>query len=204
MQSFFDKSTLSPREERKLKALCKRRLIKVWALALLWYGVVLGGWAYMIFAMNRPFNHPSSFIYVLLLALPVYPFKIHRKLFGKCFYANVGTVTFSESVKVVTGPITIRQARTLEYEVVTVTFLGDNGEKRVIPYKEHNIRANDCYYKFGDRVYVLHGLKFPVKVPMPEEKEMACPVCGIFLKDDAADPYDKTPRKCSWCGADFE
>ncbi len=195
-KTFFDKSTLHPREERKLRALGRRKLIKAWILTILWYAAVMGGWAYITVRFNRSITHPGSFIFLFLLALPIYPLKIYRVLFAKSFYATVGEVKFSEAVKLVVGRVTIRQARNLEYEIVSVTFHGDNGEKQTITYKEANVRADNCYYKFGDRVLVLPGLKYPVKVPIPEKERMLCPVCGVFMK--------KGERRCSWCKANFE
>jgi len=208
VSTFFDKSTFHPREERKLRALCRRKLIKAWALLALWYAAVMGGWGYMTVTMNRPMLGADTFVYLILLALPFFrPFRVHRILFAKTFYANVGQVKYTEDLKVVQGAVMRRGrtvARAYEREVVSVTFHGDNGERETIVYNEHNVRGDNCYYKYGDRVLVLKGLRYPVKVPLPETEKMLCPVCGIFLKDDAADPYDTTPRKCSWCGADFE
>ncbi len=198
-KTFFDKSTLHPREERKLKALCRRKLIKAWGFTVLWYAAVIAGWAYITVTMNRPVLDPGLIVYLALFILPFYPFRVHRTLFSKSFYANVGAVKYADDLKLVQGAV-MRGGRTIarayEREVLSVTFHGDNGDKITVLYNEHNVRADGGYYKFGDRVLVLKGLKYPVKVPLPEDERMICPVCGLFIP--------KGERHCSWCNADFK
>ncbi len=195
-KTFFDKPTLHTREERKLKALAKRKLIKAWVLTVLWYAAVIAGWAATVFYMRRPVTHPGSFIFMLMLVLPFYPLKAHTVLFGKTFYANVCDVRFGTVTKAAGGFLTIKQAKNLEREALFVTFNGDKGERKTVIYKEENIMMSGGYYKIGDRVLVLQGLKYPVKVPLPEDGKMLCPVCGMFTKEGK--------RKCGWCNADFQ
>ncbi len=196
MKDYYDRSKLDPVEERTLFALSKRKVIKTWVLTLLWLAAVAGLWVYITVAMNRPVTHPGSFVFLLLLMLPFYPLRAHQVMFGKSFYATVGTADFVVKTKGAAGPTTFRQMTKLEYIAYAVTFYGEHGERKTVVYKEGSVHAKDGYYKQGDRVLVLAGLKFPVKCPMPTGSEkMLCPACGHELKEGQ--------RHCGWCKADF-
>ena len=190
------KERFPPETERKLLALGNRRYLRVLALTIGWILLVLAAWLYTAFHFARGFTSPSNFVFPLLWVLPFYPLRVQNTLCGKTFYANVVSAKYSSTYKALTGPMTWKQMREMEVSTADVVFDGDHGERLRVTYKERSVLANEIYYKPGDRVLVLRGLKYPVKCPIPDDAEYLCPVCGNFIKPGR--------RRCQWCRANFE
>ena len=190
------KERFPPETERKLLALGNRRDFRVLALTIGWILLVLAAWLYTAFHFARGFTSPSHFVFPLLWVLPFYPLRVQNTLCGKTFYANVVSAKYSSTYKALTGPMTWKQMREMEVSTADVVFDGDHGERLRNTYKERSVLANEIYYKPGDRVLVLRGLKYPVKYPIPDNAEYLCPVCGNFIKPGR--------RRCPWCKANFE
>lgn len=190
MKEYFDKDI-----ENKLTALGNKKYCKALILTIAWIGLMMTAWIFFTIKSERSFDDPSNFIYPLLCVLPFFPFKVQSILMTKTFYATVASAKFSSKYKTVTGPMTWTQTKELEVLAAEVLFKGDNGEKYTVTYKEASVLANDIYYKQGDRVLVIRGLKYPVKYPIPDTEEYICPVCGNFIKVGK--------KSCGWCKADF-
>lgn len=190
------KERFPPETERKLLALGNRRYFRVLTLTIGWILLVFAVWLYTAFRSERGFTSPSNFVFPLLWVLPFYPFRVQNTLRSKTFYANVVSAKYSSTFKALTGPMTWKQMREMEVSTADVVFDGDHGERLCVTYKERSVLANEIYYKPGDRVLVLRGLKYPVKYPIPDDAEYLCPVCGNFIKP--------ARRRCPWCKANFE
>ena len=186
---------LDPNTERKLLRLGNKKYFKTLALTILWCVGVLSAGAVWAILSERPINSPSNFIFPLLCILPFYPLKVHKLLRTRTFYGKVESAKYSSQYKTTTGPITWNQAKELEFLTADVVFKGNHGEKFVVTYKESSVLSKDIYYKQDDRVLVIRGLKYPVKLPIPDDAEYICPVCGNFIK-----PGEK---RCQWCRSDF-
>ncbi len=186
---------LDPNTERKLLKLGNKKYSKTLALTILWCVGILSVGAVWTILSERPINSPSNFIYPMLCILPFYPFKVHKLLRTRTFYGKVKSAKYSSRYKTTTGPITWNQAKELEVLTAEVVFRGDHGEKFVTTYKESSVLSKEIYYKQDDRVLVIQGLKYPVKLPIPEDAEYLCPVCGNFIKPGK--------KRCGWCKSDF-
>ncbi len=189
------KEHLSPETERKLISLGNRKYFRALFLTVGWIMLMIVLWIITALKWNRSFTSPSNFVYPVLCVLPFFPFKVYKILMTKTFYGNVASAKFSNAYKTTTGPITWNQAKELDILTADVVFMGENGAKFAVTYKEESVLAHELYYKQGDRVLVIRGLKYPVKVPIPETEEHICPVCGNFIKVGK--------KRCQWCKSDF-
>ncbi|MBQ7923341.1 MAG: hypothetical protein IJ325_12345 [Clostridia bacterium] len=184
----LDKNT-----ERKLIALGKRQYYKVLLLTSLWIVGVIAAWYAYAVTRERPLTHPTSFIFPLLIILPFFPFHAHRVLLSKTFYGRVMSAKYRMKRKLIL--LSYAEMRNPEYLTADVVFVGRNGEKVETNYKLASILADRIYYKPDDYILSIRGLKYPIKCPIPENREHICPLCGSFIKVGK--------RRCSWCRADF-
>lgn len=179
--------------EKRLIALGKKRFWKVLLLTVAWIVAIIILWRLYLIHFNRLFTHPTSFAFPLFMILPFFPFHAHRTIFGKTFYGRVMSAKYRKKRKIFL--LTAADMKNADYLTADVVFVGRNGESVTINYKLKSILDGNIYYKPDDYILFVRGLNYPVKYPIPEDKENICPVCGNFIKAGK--------RRCGWCKADF-
>ena len=184
---------LDPITEMKLRSLGNRRFAFVLTLTLLWFVVVIMGWIMLSSLFNRSTWSPSTMLTLILLVFPFWPCKAYRVLFAKTFYATVTSVKNTDHFF---GPVMyfdFYEKRDRRCQIASVVrFLGDDKEHHSQLYVDDAVTTSRCFYREGDRVFVIRGLRFPVQVPIPAEGEVLCPKCGCVLKNGK--------RRCMRCG----
>ncbi len=186
---------LSPKTERRLIALGNRKYCTALILTVGWIVLMLALWVLSDLYWGRPFLSAYNLAFPALCILPFFPFKVQRILRMKTFYGEVVSAKFSTVYKSPIGLPSVWSTKELDLPAGTFVFRGKNGMEYAATYTKDSVLAHELYYKQGDRVFVIRGLKYPVKIPIPEAQEYLCPACGNFIKPGK--------RRCAWCRSDF-
>lgn len=185
------KDVFDPAQDARLRALGKRQQIRMAVLVALWSVALIGVWIYYILSTGRSLIDFTTVFVAVLLALPFLLFGAHKTLFGKSYYADVTDARYAQRMKNVGALGTRREFAEAEIEVAVVTLKTDEKETIRLEFSEESVKANSIYYKPGDRVLKINGLKFPVKYPLDSADRILCPKCGNFMKEG------KT--RCGYC-----
>ena len=140
----------------------------------------------------RSWTDLRAYIPLLLLILPFYPFRVQRTLRGRTGYCTVTKREHlsrirSDGLRTVAGrggygrvsnSPSARTERTLR-----LTLTADDGRRETIDLPEDNVHVEkrETYYREGDRVYRVHGLRYPVRCPLAPDAPLLCPRCGRLL-----------------------
>ena len=178
MKTVFDSA-----QEVRLKALGKRQQIRVCIFTILWTIAVVGLWLWYILSSGRALTDFTSVFVLVLLSLPFLLFGVHKTLFGKSYYADVTDTRYDQRMKNVGALSTRREFADAEIEVAVITLKTDEKETIRLEFSEESVKANSIYYKTGDRIMKIKGLKFPIKCPLDSVDRILCPKCGNFMKE---------------------
>ncbi|MBP3368307.1 MAG: hypothetical protein J6L71_02625 [Clostridia bacterium] len=189
------KERLDKRTEDKLIQIGRKKYITAIVLTTLWFVLVIFAWIYLTDKFNRSLTEPSSFVYPLLLVLPFYPFRVYELFKTKTFYGEITTAKYGRRVRATGDFMTWKQANSMEEQFAEIVVMGDSGKSFATKYKKGSILHDEIFYKPGDRVFVVRGLKYPIKCPIPKDEEYICPSCGNFVHAGR--------RRCSWCKTDW-
>jgi len=183
--------------EKCFRKIGNRKAAKALILTVLWCCAVVCMWCMFVELMRRPFTDPSSFVFMLLLLLPYFPFRVHRYLVGNTWYGIVLDATYTNKTIRVSGKRFARDMRDAEIEGTRVTVRSDSGDRKELELYSKHIRSAEgsMYYQREDRIVKLKNLPYPVKLPIPEYGEILCPNCGNRM--------DVRTGICSWCHTDY-
>ncbi|MBE6560728.1 MAG: hypothetical protein E7662_06355 [Ruminococcaceae bacterium] len=191
MKTFFE-----PTLEAQLKSLGERRRLRTAIITALWSAAVIGVWiGFLLYSKRSVIDFTTVFV-LILLALPFLLFGAHKTLFGKSYYATVTDARYAQRMKNMGTGGTRKEFREAEIEVAVITLKTDTGETVRMEFPEDSVRDKEIYYKSGDRVMKINGLKFPVKCPLDCVERILCPRCGHFMKTGL--------RSCGWCKTSLE
>ena len=186
MKAVFDAA-----QDARLRALGKRQQVRMAVLVALWSAALIGVWLWYIISSGRSLIDFTTVLVLVMLALPFLLFGAHKTLFGKSYYADVTAARYAQRMKNVGALGTRREFADAEIEVAVVTLKTDEKETIQLEFPEESVKANSIYYKPGDRVLKINGLKYPVKYPLDSVERILCPKCGSFMKEG------KT--RCGYC-----
>ena len=189
------KERLDKRTEDKLIQIGRKKYITAIVLTALWFVLVIFAWIYLTDKFNRSLTEPSSFVYPLLLVLPFYPFRVYEIFKTKTFYGEITTAKYGRRVRATGDFMTWKQANSMEEQFAEIVVMGDSGKSFTTKLTKGSILHDEIFYKPGDRVFVVRGLKYPIKCPIPTDEEYICPSCGNFVQAGR--------RRCSWCKTDW-
>lgn len=189
------KERLDKRTEDKLIQIGRRKYIRAIVLTALWFVLVIFAWIYLTDKFNRSLTEPSSFVYPLLLVLPFYPFRVYEIFKTKTFYGEITTAKYGRRVRATGDFMTWKQANSMEEQFAEIVVMGDSGKSFTTKLTKGSILHDEIFYKPGDRVLVVRGLKYPIKCPIPKDEEYICPSCGNFVHAGRC--------SCSWCKSDW-
>jgi len=185
------KTYLDPTLVKRLKKHGLRRCLRALIPALLWWAAVVTAWlCFQRYSDGGRTEVTATFV-ILLLILPFWPFGLLKKLIGTTYYAEVTGVRYAQQRKNSIFLPSRTEARNAEIEVAVVTLKTDSGDIKQLVFTEDGLFKKEMYYKPGDRVLKIHGLKFPIKCPLPEDEPTVCPRCGNFIRPEQ--------DRCGWC-----
>ena len=140
---------------------------------LVWF--MLDVWAWYLYGTlsGRGLMSPFSVAFPTLLILPFWPFRLHRKIAAKSYYAEVARV----DTKVVGTSARIsaassgRNANREKLRLLLRSRLGGT-EEILLPVD------TEVHYEEGMQVFCAGGLKYPIPCSFDEDRLILCPVCG--------------------------
>ena len=179
------------KEEKALCALSQRIVRKNVIITSVWSAICLSLWitSIILFPLDKLISI-SVFILIVLL-LPLKLLKVDKVLLDSTYRATViGTDYITESNTVLV--ISFRTVRdNSDIVKAKITCKREDGKEKVFIFDERKVMENDIYYKPGDTILKLKGLKYPVKLPIDESSKMLCPKCGSWVYPDIGE--------CGYC-----
>ena len=169
----------------RLKALNDKYRRNIIVISVAYFTLVIYLWCSYAEAREIGMTAASCAPFPVMLVLPFFPLKLHKRVFGKCYYAEV-LGTSVENTTVLSGVGRGRIYSTSRSKN-TVTLRMPDGEsgKLVIPMKSRAV------YKKGDYVLVLPALRHPVSCTDAAHGMLTCPKCGNTVGIDE--------KKCPCC-----
>lgn len=178
-------------EEKGLYILSRRIVKKNIIITSVWSAICLFMWitSIILFPFDKLISI-SVFILIVLL-LPLRMLKVDKVLFDSSYRATVTDVDYitENNTVLVISFRTIRDNS--DIVKAKVTCIREDGKKEVLIFEERKVMENDIYYKPGDTVLKLKGLKFPIKLPIDPRSRMLCPKCGSWVHPGACE--------CGYC-----
>ena len=126
---------------------------------------------------------PFSVAFPTMFILPFWPFRLHRKITGKSFYAEIAKIDMKAvgtgrggggiharggfATSVSPGKSADRQ----KLQLLLRSRLGGTEEVLLPPDTE-------IHYAEGMQVYCAGGLTYPIPTSFDEDRLVLCPVCG--------------------------
>lgn len=190
MKAYLDKNA-----ERKLTALGDKRFYKAFIVSIAWEILVLVLWIFWSINSQRAFGDIRTYLPIVFCVIPFYPFKAHKILFSKSFYATVAYTTNAAQFDSLKKAYVSERFRPDVVDVLEVTYEKDDGKKFTLVYKKDKYLVDGLHYDEGDRVFFVRGLKYPMEFPLPEGKDFKCPICGRTVTADS--------KVCGRCKTDF-
>ena len=178
-----ERHTLRPGTEAFFRELGKREKLLAAALILLWFIIDIRLWYLYGTRSGRGLMSPFSVAFPTMFILPFWPFRLHRKIAARSFYAEIAKIDmktvgtgrggggvrarggFASSVS--PGKSADRQKLLL----VLRSRLGGTEEVLLPPDTE-------IHYAVGMQVFCAGGLTYPVPTSFDEDRLVLCPVCG--------------------------
>ena len=178
-----ERHTLRPETEAFFRELGKREKLLSGGLILAWFLVDVTAWYWYGTASGRGFMSPFSVAFPTLLILPFWPFRLHKRIAAKSFYAEIAKI---ETKTVGTGlggggvrarggfASSVSPGRSSERQKLRLVLRSRlGGTEEVLLPVETEIR-----YFEGQQVYCAGGLTYPVPTSFDEDRLVLCPVCG--------------------------
>jgi hypothetical protein len=188
MSKYLDK-----KEENILVSLGNRKYYITLLLTVLWIAFVIVFFVVFMVGTDRSFSDSRNYVILFLCVLPFFPFSVQKVLLSKNFYATVSYAVHTtqfESLKNASG--IQRPERVASLEVI---YKKDDGKQFTVVYKKTTYPMGGLCFSEGDRVFFARGLKYPFKLPMQENEEYTCPVCGKTIEAGLT--------VCTRCRSDF-
>ncbi len=164
----------------------KKALIESIVKTILYWLAVVGLWLGYCTLWQRPYNHPSSIAFTILLVVPfVWP-KIHERWAEKDWKGKIVQMKDIEEIKASRG-----SRRVLTHLVIT--FSTEHGSEKITFHDGDEWRIANGYYHMGDEVWKLRCLKYPINLTDEAERtlDVFCPKCGHVTKIEQ--------KRCHWC-----
>lgn len=170
---------LDRRTEEAFVKLNRSRVISTAASIVLWSAAVLLFAAYWIPHTGREIFSPYSAPFPVLLMLPFWPFRLHRRFIGKPGYAVVTKAEIGHRTKARAtsrGRYGGMSMSTVAFGVLMLRI--ESGESITVDISPEAVR----YYESGEKVYRMPAYKYPVKCTYDYEEDVFCPSCGTYSK----------------------
>jgi len=180
------RTRLDRRTEEALRALNRNRIIVTAAGIALWTAAVLLFAAYWIPRTGREILSPYSAPFTVLLMLPFWPMKLHRRFIGRTGYASVASSAVEHRSRVVSNGRVYRGTTSVAVGVLTLR--AETGESIKVDITPEAVK----YYEQDERVFRLSAFRYPVKCSYDYDGEVFCPSCGVYSKIGS--------KKCPKCG----
>ncbi len=159
--------------EKEMEALTRlncRKVTLVWVKLILYFAAVVLVWYLWGKAQGNLFS-PSAVAFTILLVLPFYPFRIHERLIGQSYYAEVVKCETPQRPDSVAAR---RIAEKPRNEIFLYLRLRNGTSAKL---KLDPDGSAEAAYVPGETVYKLSAFKFPVKCTLYDD-ERFCPGCG--------------------------
>lgn len=177
-----ERHVLRPESERFFRELGRREKIGAVCVILGWTAVDIGLWYLYGVRSGRGFMSPFSVAFPTLLILPFWPFRIHKRIAAKSFYAEiakvdmktVGTGRGGGSLRVRGVQASVSPGKSADRQKLRLLLrsrLGGTEEVLLPPDTE-------IHYAEGMQVFCAGGLKYPIPCTFDEDRLVLCPVCG--------------------------
>lgn len=174
----------------RLKALNDKYRRNIIVVSIAYFTLVIYLWCSYAEAREIGMTAASCAPFPVMLILPFFPLKLHKRVFGKCYYAEVlGTsvenTTVLSGVQSNVGRMYSQKLTSRSKNTVTLRMSDGESGKLVIPMKSRTV------YKKGDYVLVLPALRHPVSCTDAAHGMLTCPKCGNTVGIDE--------KKCPCC-----
>ena len=179
--------------EAKLLAIGNKRYHKAMILTWAWIAVVIVGWLFWMIWKSRAFSLVPNYLPLILCALPFFPFRAHKILFAKTFYATIDhTVNDTQFQQLKEAYF---KNRPDTKDVFILKLKKDNGALTTLTYEKKNDIMDGLHYTEGMRVLLVRGLNYPIPLPITDTTKRTCPRCGRTV--------DVGETTCSRCQFDY-
>lgn len=184
---------LNKNVELRVIKLGNRRYYRTLVLTVGWIVLVVVAWLCIMMGGQYSFTRVPSYLPLILCVLPFFPFSASSVLFSKTFYAAVEDRSdYTQFQKLKEARVS---GRPETVEALSVTFLRDDGRKFSLSFPKKADVMDGIHYEKGDRVIFVRGLKYPLELPLTDERERTCPRCGRTIGVGES--------RCGRCGFDL-
>ena len=182
---------LDEKIEQKLIDIGNKRYYRAMIFTIAWILIVIVSWVLFMLFGSKSFSLTKNYAPLILCVIPF--FFTLKILLSKTFYATVNYTVDSTQFQQLKEAYVRYRPETVE--VLEVKFKKDDGKEFTIHYKKKNYVMDGIHYDSGDRVLFVRGLKYPLELPLTDEKERTCPVCGRTI--------ESKNTVCKRCDFDF-
>lgn len=181
---------LDARLYERLRALNDSYRRNIIVVLLIYFTLVIYFWYSYAEMRGIGMTAASCAPFPVMLILPFFPLKLHKRVFGKCYYAevlgtNVENTTDLSGVQLNVGRMSANKPMSKRKNIVTLRMPDGESGKLAIPMNSH------AAYKKGDYVFVLPALRHPVSCSNAAHGMLTCPRCGDTVGIDE--------KKCPFC-----
>ncbi len=176
-------------EEFYIRLNKKKKQFYITLTVVIWLVDILM-WVLWAMSSEEGFFSPSAAFFTMGLMLPFWPFKVHDKIFGKNYYAEVLEMR-AETVYAIRGGAYMRAGRPTQGRGVSVKteevllLKGEDGVSFTLKLPG----GCETKYKKGEYVYKLSAYPYPVKCSL--SSSYVCPKCSREI--------DKKQKQCYNC-----
>lgn len=193
-QEDITRTRLSSDIEKRMMRINRNRIVAAIVFIAIWFIADAALWLIWSIKSGHELLSPNAAFFTALLIVPFYPLRMHERIFGKTYYAEIADIRImhekkmnvSSGARAVGGKIR-GTLRTSSVEVCILYIRPAQGTsiKLVFPCAVH------LPYVKGEHVLKLSSFDYPVRCSISNDF-VFCPKC---LKT-----HPKNIGKCTWCG----